>query len=109
MTSIVRKAAAAGTFYPANPSELVKTMAELFSKVTRKTLPGRPLALVAPHAGYAYSGKTAATAYMQILGENYDSVVVISPSHTVFFQGASVYDGDAYETPLGPIEIDREL
>jgi len=105
----IRKAMVAGMFYPGSAGELTKTLAELFSRAKKIPLAGRPLMLVAPHAGYAYSGLTAAYAYKQLSGHDYDTVVIISPSHTVFFQGASVFDGDAYETPLGPVPIDKEL
>jgi len=96
-------------FYPASAGELSKTLAELFSTAKKIPLAGRPIMLIAPHAGYAYSGLTAAYAYKQLSGQDYETVVVISPSHTVFFQGASVYDGEAYETPFGPVPIDTEL
>ena len=56
-----------------------------------------------------YSGRTAARAYKQLEGQSYDVVVVIAPSHTVFFQGASVYSGGAYQTPIGVADIDRDL
>jgi AmmeMemoRadiSam system protein B/AmmeMemoRadiSam system protein A len=105
----VRKPAVAGMFYPDNPVELTKQLALFYSKAKKLPLAGRPLAIVAPHAGYTYSGQTAADVYKQLEGQQYDSVVVISPSHTVFFQGASVYEGGAYQTPLGVIKIDREL
>ncbi len=105
----IRKPAVAGAFYPGDPVQLSKTIAEYFAKSEKKALPGRPIALVSPHAGYAYSGPTAAAAYKQVEGEDYDTVVVISPSHTVFFQGASVFNGDAYQTPLGEIPVDKEL
>ncbi len=99
----------AGSFYPKNPGELTKALAELFSQAEKIPMAGRPIMLVAPHAGYMYSGLTAASAYKQLSGYDFDTVVVIAPSHTVFFQGASVYDGEAYETPLGPVPIDIEL
>jgi len=105
----VRKPAVAGSFYPANPVELSKQLAGFYSVVKKISLPGRPIALIAPHAGYEYSGKTAAAAYKQLEGEEYDTVVIISPSHTVFFQGASIYDGSAYQTPIGVVEIDEPL
>jgi AmmeMemoRadiSam system protein B/AmmeMemoRadiSam system protein A len=107
--SAVRRPAVAGSFYPDDPADLAKMMAGLFAEAEKKSLPGRPVAVIAPHAGYVYSGKTAAMAYRQLSGETYDTVVVIAPSHTVFFQGASVFDGRAYETPLGSIEIDSAL
>jgi AmmeMemoRadiSam system protein B/AmmeMemoRadiSam system protein A len=105
----IRKAVVAGAFYPDNPSDLTKMLAEFFSGAKKEIFAGRPIALIAPHAGYIYSGRTAARAYKQLLGENYETVIVIAPSHTVFFQGASVFDGGAYATPLGEIPIDREL
>ncbi len=105
----IRKPAVAGSFYPANASELTKTIASYFSEVEKIPIKGNPSALIVPHAGYPYSGLTAAKAYKLLEGQEYDTVVVISPSHTVFFKGASVYDGDGYETPLGIIEIDKEL
>ncbi len=99
----------AGAFYPGNPGELTTTIAGLFSQAKRIPVDGRPIGLVAPHAGYPYSGQTAARAYKQIEGEQYDTVVVISPSHTVFFKGSSVFGGQGYETPLGLIKTDREI
>lgn len=105
----VRQAAVAGAFYPDNPAVLSKMLAEFFSVAEKKPFVGRPVALIAPHAGYTYSGKTAADGYKQLVGESYETVVVIAPSHTVFFQGVSVFNGDAYATPLGSIPIDKKL
>lgn len=96
-------------FYPADPSALVKTIAGLFAEAKKETIGNRPLALVAPHAGYPYSGKVAAKAYKLLEGEEYDTVVLISPSHTVFFQGSSVFTGGGYQTPLGLVETDKAL
>ncbi|MDD4052122.1 MAG: AmmeMemoRadiSam system protein B [candidate division Zixibacteria bacterium] len=104
----IRRAMVAGTFYPAAPAALAKQLAELFANTERRIFPGPVRAIIAPHAGYIYSGQVAANAYKQIEGEQYDSVVVIAPMHG-FFKGVSVYSGDAYETPLGPIDIDRKL
>ncbi len=108
-TQQIRKPAVAGMFYPANPAELAKTLAGLFAEVEKVPISGRPVAVIAPHAGYPYSGRTAAKAYKLLEGEEYDTVVIVSPSHTVFFKGSSVFSGDAYQTPLGLVEIDKEL
>jgi len=105
----IRKPAVAGMFYPSAPGELAKTIASFFAEVEKPAAGGYPIALVAPHAGYPYSGKLAARAYKLLEGLQYDTVVIVSPSHTIFFQGASVYDGGGYETPLGVVEIDKEL
>lgn len=109
MTGIIRKPAVAGSFYPANPVELTKTIAGFFAEVKKSELGGSPVALIAPHAGYMYSGKIAARAFKLLEGEEFDTVVIVAPSHTVFFKGSAVFDGDAYETPLGPVPIDKEL
>ncbi|RKX25635.1 MAG: hypothetical protein DRP47_09515 [Candidatus Zixiibacteriota bacterium] len=105
----IRPPAWAGQFYPKPPGELAKTIATMFSEVQKAPVKGHPLALIVPHAGYIYSGKTAAHAYKLLEGEQYDTVVIISPSHYVFFRGSSVYDGGGYRTPLGEIATDYEL
>ena len=105
----IRKAACAGDWYPKSPVELTKLIAAYFSECKRVPLENSISALIVPHAGYIYSGKTAAKAYKQLEDKQYDTVVVISPSHNVFFQGCSVFDGDGYATPLGVVEIDKEL
>jgi AmmeMemoRadiSam system protein B len=65
------------------------------------------MALVVPHAGYRFSGPTAAQAYRLLRGRHFDRVIVIAPSHYARFPGASVFDGDSFETPLGLVELDR--
>ena len=105
----IRKPAVAGLFYPKNPVELTKIIAGLYAEVEKTFVDGAPLALIVPHAGYPYSGHTAAKAYKLLEGERYDTVVVVSPSHRVFFKGSSVFQGGGYETPLGVVEVDREL
>ncbi|MFH1699214.1 MAG: AmmeMemoRadiSam system protein B [Candidatus Zixiibacteriota bacterium] len=104
----VRRPMVAGMFYPLNPIELSKQLAGFFSKAPKKQFGGHVNAIIAPHAGYMYSGQLAANAYKQIEGEEYDVVVVVAPHHG-FFKGVSVFSGGAYQTPLGVIEIDSEL
>jgi hypothetical protein len=105
----IRRPAVAGQFYPGDAAKLAKLIAGYFAKVDKVAISGRPTALICPHAGYQYSGKVAAKAYKLLEGEQYDTVVVVSPYHRNFFQGCSVYEGDGYETPLGVIEIDTEV
>lgn len=105
----IRRPAVAGSFYPGSAGELAKTIARMMSEVDKVALENRPLGLIAPHAGYPYSGKVAAKAYKLLEGEEYDTVVIISPSHTVFFKGSSVYDGAGYQTPLGVVDKDFAL
>ena len=108
-SSDIRKPSVAGLFYPSNAGELTKTIAGLFAEVDKVSVSGTPSALIVPHAGYPYSGEIAARAYKLLEGHQYDTVVILSPSHTVFFTGSSVYEGDGYQTPLGIVEIDKEL
>ena len=105
----IRPPAVSGLFYPADPTLLSLTVDRLLDAQTVPELPGRPLALVSPHAGYAYSGPTAAAAYCLLRHRPFRTAVIISPSHREYFNGISVYDGDAYRTPLGLINVDVEL
>ena len=66
-------------------------------------------ALVSPHAGYVYSGFTAAHAYKMVQGRKYDCVIIVGPSHREYFNGVSIYPGDAYETPLGTVPVNKEI
>lgn len=68
-----------------------------------------PVAIVAPHAGYIYSGPVAAYAYRAVQGHAYDTVVVIGPSHREPFTGISVLDAASFTSPLGEIPCDREM
>jgi AmmeMemoRadiSam system protein B len=104
-----RRPVAAGTFYPTNPVELAKQVASFFAEVEKHPLPSRPTALVVPHSAYPYCGKIAARAFKLLEGEQYDTVVIVAPAHAVFFEGASVYTGKGYATPLGTIETDLPL
>jgi len=106
---MIRKAAVAGMFYPAS-TESLKKQIEFFLNNSETELPPKNISgIIAPHAGYIYSGATAAAAYALLKNSGYSDVVVISPSHHEFFGGCSIFPGDFYETPLGKIEIDKEL
>ena len=110
----VRPAAVAGSFYPADPQELSKMIDNLLAKTAPPPVDGTIIAAVSPHAGYPYSGPVAAWTYAAIgaqvkAGHKYSRVVVIAPSHYVGFDFTSVYDGDAYTTPLGQVPVDKEF
>ena len=74
-----------------------------------KPIKGTIVALIAPHAGYQYSGATAANGYKLLKERVFDSVVIVSPSHREYFDGISIYNGSAYNTPLGNLLIDERL
>jgi hypothetical protein len=103
----VRQPAVAGAFYPAQPKELEKMVDEFLARAAPPAIKEPVLALVSPHASYVYSGGVAAHSYALLKGRKFDRVVVISPSHVEAFNFSSVYDGDAYATPLGTIPVDK--
>ncbi len=104
----IRRAAVAGMFYSDNPAVLANDVRQMLDGVRTNSVAGRIVAVFVPHAGYVYSGITAAHAYAQLAGSHPGLVVVVSPSHREFFDGVSVYSGDAYATPLGPVPVDPE-
>ena len=105
----VRPAAVAGSFYPSDPAELRTLADRMLNAASIPTLDGHVWAILSPHAGYPYSGPIAAHAYAALRGRQYRRVVVIAPSHFEGFDFSSIYNGDAYETPLGTIPVDKEF
>jgi AmmeMemoRadiSam system protein B len=75
--------------------------------VDQPLIPGNLLGLISPHAGYSYSGQTAAYAYNQLQGRKVDTLVLIGPSHRAWVGDYAVSAEDAYETPLGQVCLDR--
>jgi AmmeMemoRadiSam system protein B/AmmeMemoRadiSam system protein A len=105
----IRPPAVAGKFYPAEPEKL-KRAVDLFLRDARPASSGEPLALIAPHAGYIFSGQIAADAYNQARPYDYELIIVLGTNHTLpGFNGVSLFDGAGYRTPLGVAEIDRDL
>ncbi len=94
----VRAPAVAGLFYPADGPALSRMVDELLAGAPSHSIPHLK-ALVCPHAGYPYSGPTAAIAYKTLAGRNIRTVVILGPSHYAAFDGASVPDVDVYQTP----------
>lgn len=106
----IRPAAVAGLFYPGEPQALAHAVDALLAAARSAIAADAPIrALVSPHAGYAYSGAVAARAFARLVETAFDTVVVIGPSHVEAFDFASVYEGDAYRTPLGLVEVDTDL
>ncbi|HEY4756293.1 MAG TPA: AmmeMemoRadiSam system protein B [Ignavibacteriaceae bacterium] len=105
----IRPPAVAGLFYPSDSYKLRTDINNMLSTVESKPFAKHIVGIVSPHAGYVYSGKTAAYGFNLLKNKNYDKVIIISPSHREYFAGASIFNGDAYETPLGVVEIDKEL
>ena len=105
----IRKSAIAGSWYPGKPETLRAEIEKYFCAVPDVKSVDHVIALIAPHAGYLYSGQVAAHAYKYIYGKEYDAVVIVGPSHRVAFQGVSVCPRGGYETPLGVVPVDDGL
>ena len=100
----VRAPAVAGLFYPGDAAALSKTLDSLLANAPEHFIP-RLKALVCPHAGYEFSGQTAAIAYKLLAGRDVQTVVVMGPSHYAWFTNACIPNADAYQTPLGLVPI----
>jgi hypothetical protein len=103
----VRAPAVAGLFYPGDAAVLSKTVDGLLAGAPEQHIP-RLKALVCPHAGYEFSGRTAAVGYKLLAGRDVQTVVVMGPSHYALFRGACIPDADAYKTPLGMVPISEK-
>ena len=98
----------AGTWYPGDRTKLTKLLTRFFDRARPKTTAkGRLIALISPHAGYPYSGPTAAFGYrlLKDRAKNVKIVVVIGPAHTVAFRGLALPDWDGFKTPLGTVAV----
>ena len=102
----VQMPAVAGEFYPASKEELKKIVDDDLAGAPEKKFDGEIMGLIAPHAGYIYSGKIAAAAFKQLKGRSYKRVVVLGLSHRMPVYGADLSSRDFYRTPLGDIPID---
>lgn len=105
-----RPAAVAGTFYPADPAELTTMIDALLDAAPPAAAAPGAAAYVVPHAGYRWSGPTAAHVYRELRerAEPCARAVVLGPAHHVALQGAAVPTVAAWASPLGPIGIDLE-
>ena len=106
--SSVRHPAVAGMFYPEDPNALRDMVEEYLAQASTEMPP--PKALIAPHAGYVYSGPIAASAYARLRNarEPIERVVLLGPAHRVGFYGLALSSAEYFETPLGRIPLDRE-
>lgn len=100
----IREPAVAALFYPNDARELSLLLDRLLAAAPVNPVP-ELRALICPHAGYPYSGLTAAIGYKTAVGHNYQTVLILAPSHYAAFRGASIPKADAYRTPLGLCEV----
>lgn len=108
----VRPAAVAGLFYPGDRADLAATVDDLLAdaRAAAAAADMPPTALIAPHAGYIYSGPTVAYAYVRLepWRETIRRVVVVGPAHRVPVRGLALSSASAFATPLGEVALDQE-
>ncbi len=105
----VRPAAVAGTFYPSSVAEIRQIMDSFFTHVAQTRPQALSVkALIVPHAGYIYSGLTAAFAYHHLQQRQFKRVVLLGPTHRVPVYGLALPDADCFSTPLGLITLDKQ-
>ena len=99
--------AVAGSWYPEAPTELTDVVDSLLAEGCAGNA-GTPTALIAPHAGYMYSGEVAGAVFARLKTARYKRVILIGPSHYESFSGAAMPSSAIYRTPLGDMPIDRD-
>ena len=108
-TETVRLPAVAGSFYPDSLGALSAQVGKFIDDAKATEIDGELIGLIAPHAGYVYSGHVAGYAYKQLLGQSFDTVVLIGLSHRYPIGTAAIYARGVFRTPLGDIPIDEDL
>jgi hypothetical protein len=105
-----RQPYAAGKFYPADKEALTKSLSVLFENCKKSPDNWNVRAIISPHAGYQFSGKTAAAAFSAIpKSAVYKNIFIIGSSHVMYFDGASVYNCGDYITPLGKVPVNKDI
>jgi len=98
-----------GQFYPQQKEELSTMIGNFLEKSDPKPVSGDILMLISPHAGYGYSGQTAAFGYKLVKDKPYKTVIILGTSHHKLFNGAALYSQGAFATSLGTINVDEEF
>lgn len=108
--TVDREPYAAGRFYSANKDTLTRDLAQLFSTCVKAPAGWKVRAIICPHAGYVFSGKTAASAYSSIpKNAVFKNIFIIGSSHIMAFDGASVYNTGDFITPLGKMKVNIDI
>jgi len=105
---MVRKPVVAGSFYPADSSNLSSTIEQYLSNADVE-MEREIFGVISPHAGYIYSGQTAAFAYGTLQNKDKKLVILLGPSHRYYVKGFSIYDKGEWETPLGKVKINEDF
>lgn len=106
----IRKPSFAGSFYPENPASLSKMIDNFLKNVKEEKIDkSKIIGVIAPHAGYIYSGQTAAYSFKLFQGMKNKTFIILGRSHHAYFKDAIIEDRDFWQTPLGKVEIDKSL
>jgi MEMO1 family protein len=100
---------ASGRWYPDNKDKLINMVKSYLENVKPPKKKGEIIAVIAPHAGFEYSGQAAAYSFKSLKNQEVDRVIVLAPSHYSRFRGLSILRTDYYKTPLGLIRIDVDI
>lgn len=104
----LRPSPIAGLWYPGEAERLSRVVDEYIQAACLPDLSGEVVAVISPHAGYIYSGRTAGYAFRTVLGSEFDLVAVLSPMHGFYPAPLITSAHPSYATPLGALEVDRE-
>ena len=102
-----RATTVAGDFYPDDPDKLTKMIKDSLSAYTNDKVDS-PLGIIVPNSSYQFASDVFAAGYSQILGEEYDTVIIISPIHKIAFPFIALSDSDCFTSPLGDLYIDKK-
>ncbi|MFH1505055.1 MAG: AmmeMemoRadiSam system protein B [Candidatus Omnitrophota bacterium] len=105
----IKQADFAGSWYPAGPDILSQDVKNYLKEAGLSPLKEKVIAIISPHAGIAYSGRTAAYSFSAVKDKKVDTIVIIGFSHKKQYDGIAVFDSQGFETPLGILYADKEL
>jgi len=105
----LRPSYSAGQYYPADKSRLEYKIEQYLTKADKIETDGDVKAIITPHAGLDFSGQVAASSYKLLTGRKINTAVIVCNSHAEYFSGLAVDNSDAWETPLGIVEVDQKL
>lgn len=109
MPKNIRQPAVAGQFYPSEPEAITDQIQRYVKSVSADKQDDAVRVLIVPHAGYDFSGAVAAYGYKKLERQVVDTAVIISNSHKAYFDGAAMDNNDFWQTPLGAVEVDKNL
>jgi len=105
----VKKPNVSGIFYPSEEGKLKDMVDKFIQEAKVGKIKGEIIGMIAPHAGYIYSGKVSGYAFKSVVGKSFSTVVILAPSHYFHFPFVSIYPQGSFLTPLGEVGIDEEF